>query len=174
MQVVVGRLGRPHGVHGEFNVEVLTDDPQKRFSKGSTFTLEKSKKLLTVASVRFGNKKLYVRFEEVGDRTEAEKYKGDYLQLILQESEVPKSGNEFYDQQLIGLIAKDVNKNELGKVVEVVHAPLQDLLVVKALNNKEVLVPFVDQIVPQVEITEGWILITPPAGLFDDGAIEAR
>ena len=53
MDVVVGRLGRPHGVHGEISVEVRTDDPKNRFAIGSKITLKETNQVLTVAATRW-------------------------------------------------------------------------------------------------------------------------
>ena len=173
MQVVVGRLGRPHGVKGEINVEVLTDEPEKRFQTQTKLSIQNSQKSLTVKSARASQKKLLVTFEEIQDRTQAEEYKGQYLTLDLEESEIPTDGDEFYDQQLIGLKAKDNNQTVLGEVIDVIHGSAQDLLVIRTPDNKEVLVPFVDEIVPEVNISEKTMIITPPKGLFDDEVIEA-
>ena len=174
MQVVVGRLGRPHGVKGEINVEVLTDKPEKRFSPQAKLLIQDSQKFLTIKSVRASQKQLLVSFEEIRDRTQAEEYKGLYLTLELDDSEIPVTGNEFYDQQLIGLKAYDKKQIILGEVTGVIHGSAQDLLVIKTPENKEVLVPFVDEIVPEVNIAEKILLITPPDGLFNGEAIEAK
>lgn len=174
MQVVVGRLGRPHGVKGEINVEVLTDKPEIRFAVGNKLKLEKKEEFITVKSIKIGNKKLLVNFLEITDRDQAQEYKGTYLTFDLDESEIPQTGDEFYDEQLIGLIAIDQNNLPLGKVVDVIHRTAQDLLVIKTTEGKEVLVPFVDELVPEINLEQKQILITPPKGLFDDEAIEAR
>jgi len=174
MQVVVGRLGRPHGVKGEINVEVLTDDPEIRFAVGNKLKLEKKDEFITVKTLRIGNKKLLVNFVEITDRTQAEEYKGNYLTLDLDESEIPQTGDEFYDEQLIGLTAINNSSSPLGVVIDVIHGTAQDLLVIKTTEGEEVLVPFVDEIVPEINVEQKHILITPPKGLFDDEAIEAR
>jgi 16S rRNA processing protein RimM len=174
MQVVVGRLGRPHGVKGEINVEVLTDNPEKRFSVGSKLIIQNKNKELTVKTMRLHTKKLLVFFEEIPDRNLAEEHKGSYLTVELDESEIPQDGDEFYDEQLIGLTAINNSNSPLGVVVDVIHGTAQDLLVIKTPDKKDVLVPFVDEIVPTIDLAKKQILITPPKGLFDDEAIEAR
>jgi len=174
MQVVVGRLGRPHGVKGEINVEVLTDDPQKRFSVGSKLIIQNKNKELTVKTMRLHTKKLLVFFEEIPDRNLAEEYKGSYLAVELDESEIPKDGDEFYDDQLIGLSAFSQERELFGEVIDIIHGTAQDLLVIKTPENTDVLVPFVDEIVPTIDLAKKEIILTPPSGLFDDSAIEAR
>jgi 16S rRNA processing protein RimM len=174
MQVVVGRLGRPHGVKGEINVEVLTDEPEKRFLKGIKLTLQNQNKELTVASARVHTKKLLVTFEEISDRNLAEDLKGCYLVVELDNSEIPQAGDAFYEDQLIGLTAVSQNDEVLGEVIEVIYRTAQDLLVIKTLDNREILVPFVDEIVPKVDLTQKRIVLNPPKGLFDEAAIEAK
>ena len=68
MDLVVGRLGRPHGVHGEISVEVRTDEPETRFAKGSKLSIKESNKQLTVFSSRWHQEKMLVKFEEITDR----------------------------------------------------------------------------------------------------------
>jgi 16S rRNA processing protein RimM len=174
MQVVVGRLGRPHGVKGEINIEVLTDDPQKRFSVGSKLIIQNKNKELTVKTMRLHTKKLLVFFEEIPDRNLAEEYKGSYLAIELDESEIPQDGDEFYDDQLIGLSAFSQKRELFGEVVDIIHGTAQDLLVIKTPDKTDVLVPFVDEIVPTIDLAKKEIILTPPNGLFDDSAIEAR
>lgn len=174
MQVVVGRLGRPHGVKGEINVEVLTDDPEKRFAKGSKLTIQNQNKQLTVNTARLHTNKLLVTFNEVPDRNIAEDLKGNYLVIELNESEIPQTGDEFYEDQLIGLSAVSENQELFGEVVEVIHRSAQDLLVIKTPDNQEVLVPFVDEIAPIIDLNKKIIVLNPPKGLFDGEAIEAK
>ncbi len=174
MQVVVGRLGRPHGVKGEINVEVLTDEPEKRFLKGIKLTLQNQNKELTVVSARVHTKKLLVTFEEISDRNLAEDLKGCYLVVELDDSEIPQAGDAFYEDQLIGLTAVSQKDEVLGEVIEVIYRTAQDLLVIKTLDNREILVPFVDEIVPKVDLTQKRIVLNPPKGLFDEEAIEAK
>ena len=174
MQVVVGRLGRPHGVKGEINVEVLTDDPEKRFAKGNKLTIQNQNKQLTVNTARLHTNKLLVTFNEVPDRNIAEDLKGNYLVIELNESEIPQTGDEFYEDQLIGLSAVSENKELFGEVIEVIHRSAQDLLVIKTPDNREVLVPFVDEIAPIIDLNKKIIVLNPPKGLFDDEAIEAK
>ena len=74
--------------------------------------------------------------------------------------------NAWYDHQLVGL---DVVRDDtvIGKVVRVDHLPAQDLLIVKA-NDDEIMVPFVEAIVPAVDVAAGRVIVTPPPGLFEE------
>jgi len=166
MQVTVGRIGRPHGVRGYVVVGVRTDEPELRFAPGSRLDTEPADVgPLTVAAVRSHSGELLVRFEGVSDRDAAGELRGTWL--IVDSSTVAPSDDpdEFYDHELIGLSVRTVDGAEVGVVEDVQH-PAQDLLVVRA-GTREILVPFVKAIVPDVDVANGTLVIDPPPGLID-------
>jgi 16S rRNA processing protein RimM len=165
MQLVVGRIGRPHGIRGELTVQVHTDDPDLRFAAGSVLATEPAGNgPLTVSSARWHSGRLLVRFAGYDDRTSAEDLRGTLL--VMDSAEVgPAAGpDEFHDYELIGLAVVTVTGESVGVVTDVLHQG-QDLLVVG-----EILVPFVAPIVPEVDVTAGRLVIDPPPGLLDLGA----
>lgn len=166
MQVDVGRIGKPHGIRGEVTVEVLTDVPQDRFAAGAAFVTEPAGRgPLTVATARWNKEILLLGFEEVLDRNQAEALRG--TRLVFETDSAPETDDDaWYEHQLIGLAAR-VGSEEVGKVVALTPMPAQDLLVVKTATGEEVLVPFVTEIVPEVNIEGGFIRLTPPGGLFE-------
>ncbi len=166
--MVVGRVGRPHGVRGDVAVEVRTDEPERRFASGSVLTADNGP--LTVASSRAHSGRLLVHFEGVDDRTAAERLRGLLLHTPIDPDERPADDDEFYDHQLVGASVVTVSGDAVGRVVEVVHLGGQDLLVVRPDSGGDVLVPFVTSIVPVVE--PGRLVIDPPDGLLqlDAGA----
>jgi 16S rRNA processing protein RimM len=166
--VVVGRIGRPHGVRGDVSVEVRTDEPERRFAPGSVMTTDLGP--LTVASSRAHSGRLLVHFEGVDDRTAAERLRGVLLHTSIDPHEHPTDAEEFYDHQLLGANVDTVSGNRVGSVVEVVHLGGQDLIIVRADDGAEVMIPFVAAIVPVVE--PGRLVIDPPDGLLqlDAGA----
>jgi 16S rRNA processing protein RimM len=75
----------------------------------------------------------------------------------------------------VGLSVRLEDQTEIGKVKEVIHLPAQDLLAVLTADTREVLIPFVSEIVPVVDVDGGFITITPPLGLLnEEDAIEVR
>lgn len=175
MDVVVGRLGRPHGVHGEISVEVRTDDPENRFAIGAKITVKENNKKLTVASTRWHLSRLLIKFEEIQDRTQVDAVRGKLLVVEVDPNEATLENNEFYEFQLIDLEVFNTNNEKLGVVKEVLPGSAQALIVVKTLDNKEVMVPFVNQLVPEVDIKNKRVVINPPSGLFDEeNAEDAR
>nr|WP_241731883.1 ribosome maturation factor RimM [Microbacterium ginsengiterrae] len=168
----VGRLVKAHGLKGALKLELYTDNPERRFVPGAEFTLQVPeaspwhRKTVTVREYRVMNGNPVVFFEDVNDREGAEGLVRAIL-WIDQDADEPED-NAWYDHQLVGLDAV-IDGEPIGKLVRVEHLPAQDLLIVKtARDAREVMVPFVEAIVPSVDIAAGRVTLTPPAGLFDE------
>ena len=169
MQLVVGRIGRPHGVRGELTVEVRTDSPELRFAPGSSLSTDPAAAgPLVIDDARWHSGKLLLSFAGVHDRDAAEALRNVRLVVDVPDDETPDDPEEFYDHQLVGLAAVAPDGAALGTVADVLHLPSQELLAVTTPDGREVLVPFVREIVPEVDVTGGRVLVTPPPGLFDD------
>ena len=175
MDLVVGRLGRPHGVHGEISVEVRTDEPELRFAKGSKLSVKESNNQLTVLSSRWHQEKMLVKFEEITDRDLANEIKGKTLTIKIDPNSIETKKDQYYEFQLAGLKVIDKNGKTLGQIKEVITNLAQDLLVVETVDKREVLVPFVKQIVTTVDLDKKIVIMDPPTGLFDEeNAIDAN
>lgn len=168
----VGRLTKPHGLKGGLKVELYTDNPDERFAPGAEFHLQVPEdsqwfgQRLTVRELRWFNGSPVAFFAEVTDRTAAESIVRAILWIDQATVEQSVEENAWYDHQLVGL---EVRRGEqlLGTVSEVQHLPAQDLLAVKT-EGGTVLVPFVEAIVPSVDLDAGIVMVTPPAGLFEE------
>ncbi|MEO5653771.1 MAG: ribosome maturation factor RimM [Marmoricola sp.] len=161
--VVVGRIGRAHGLKGEVLVEPRTDEPVRRFAAGAT--LRAGAGTLTVESSRNHSGRLVVRFVEVGDRDAAEAARGTELSCLVSPDERPADPEEFYDHQLVGLQVETVQGEPVGELLRVEHGAAQDLLVIAA-PGREVLFPFVSQLVPEVDLAGGRIVIDDRPGIL--------
>ena len=174
-QLRVGRLVKAHGLKGALKLELYTDNPERRFVPGAEFTLQVPEaspwhgKTVTVREYRVMNGNPVVFFTGVDDRTAAEGLVRAILWIDQDASEV--EDNAWFDHQLVGL---DVVRDDVvvGRVVRVDHFPAQDLLIVNAVSGadaaQEIMVPFVEAIVPTVDIAAGRVIVTPPAGLFEE------
>jgi len=145
--VVVGRIGRAHGIKGEVSVEPRTDEPERRFAVGSVLERSASDGVLasgafTVVGTRWHQGRLLVRFAEFADRTAAEAARGTWLQVETDPEAAPADPEEFYDHQLVGLRVEDQSGQLRGTVTSVIHGAAQDLLAINA-DGREVLVPCV-------------------------------
>ncbi|MEU6722632.1 ribosome maturation factor RimM [Nonomuraea wenchangensis] len=166
MQLVVGRIGRPHGVRGEVTVEVRTDEPGRRFAVGTSIATDPAGSgPLVVAGRRWHKGILLVTFEGVTDRDVAEDLRG--TMLVIDSADVEPTGDpdEFHDHQLIGLAVETVAGEPVGEVEDVLHHG-QDLLVVRREGREEALIPFVKALVPEVDLAGGRLVVDPPEGLL--------
>jgi 16S rRNA processing protein RimM len=174
MRVIVGRVGRPHGIRGEVVIGVRTDEPDLRFAVGATLDVAEREEgpadsePLTVASARWHSGQLLVAFAGITDRTAATELTGSWLSV--DSSRLPEipDPDEFRDHQLIGLSVRTSAGDPVGVVADVLHHG-QDLLVVRGVagRDEEYLVPFVKAIVPEVDLPGGVVIIDPPPGLLD-------
>lgn len=184
MQVLVARIGKPHGIRGEVTVELFTDAPEERFAKGETLEIENftagtdaariaPSGELTVAASRWNKKILVVRFAEVTNRNDAEALRNTRLVF---NSEDAGEDEGFYEHDLVGLPVWDINDvpegelpsgDPIAKVAGLQTMPVQDLLLLELANGEEAMIPFVEELVPEVDLDEKFVLIDPPAGLLD-------
>jgi len=168
MQVVIGRIGRPHGIRGEVTVEVRTDSPDDRYAPGAVLLTDPAARgPLTVAAVRWHQGRMLLALEGVVDRNAAEALRDVILSAAVDDDDAPQDPDEFYDHQLIGLRAELADGSPLGDVVDVVHLPSQDLLSIIRPDSREVLVPFVIEFVPTIDVPGGRVVVTPPPGLLE-------
>jgi 16S rRNA processing protein RimM len=165
--LVVARIGRAHGVLGEATIEVRTDQPEDRFYVGSVLQTEPANLgPLKINSVRDHNGTLLLGFDGISDRNQIEKLRNV---LLLADIDIHAGSTEddFHVQELLGCLVTTNTGLELGPVVEIVNLPGQDLLAVEH-NGKNVLIPFVKAIVPEVDVINKKIKINPPEGLLNE------
>jgi 16S rRNA processing protein RimM len=131
MKLVVGRITRPHGVHGEVSVEVRTDEPDRRFAVGRVLPTDPAEAgPLTVDSLRWHSGRLLIQFAGVTDRNQAEELRGTWLTLDSAEAGPSGDPDEFHDAELIGLAVVTTAGQPVGRVTDVRHFG-QDLLVIE-------------------------------------------
>ena len=170
VEVIVGRVVKPHGVRGDVVVELHTDEPERRFAVGSSLTADELGRCLRVRATRRHSGRLVVNFEGVTTRDEAERLIGQTLTAQVQDDESPEDDAEFYDRQLVGLQAKLPDGRIVGQVTDVIHGPAQDALVINT-DAGERLVPFVDALVPSIDVPGGYVTIADLPGLLDDTGV---
>ena len=173
MQVVVGRIGRAHGVRGEVAVEVRTDEPDRRFAEGAVLATDPSARgPLTVVATRWHQGRLLVRFTGIDDRTQAETLRATVLVVDVDEADRLSDPDEFYDHQLIGLNAVTTDGRAVGAVTDVLHLPAQDVLAIERADGVEVLVPFVADLVPRIDLDARVVAVVARPGLLDPETLD--
>lgn len=166
MDLQVARIGKPHGIRGEVTVQLFTDAPEERFEPGAVFRVEpEAQGPLTVSSARWNKDILVLGFEEVPDRNAAELLRG--VKLFIESEETADDDEDaWYEHELVGLEAR-VGDEVVGKVSALRTLTVQDLLIIERADGEEILVPFVEEIVPEVDVEAGFIVLNPPEGLLE-------
>ncbi|MGC5584032.1 ribosome maturation factor RimM [Ornithinimicrobium sp. W1679] len=167
-ELVAARIGRPHGLRGEVTVQVHTDEPERRFVPGAEFTTDPpGAGPLRLRSVRIHQGTYLLGFEGHPDRTAAESLRG--TRLLVDDLD-DDAGNEdsWREEDLVGLAAVLTDGTAVGTVTALHLRPVQDLLEVDTGRGR-VLVPFVEELVPEVDEEAGRVVLDPPPGLLELG-----
>ena len=169
--VIVGRVRKPQGIHGELLVESLTDAPDAVFAAGRRVLIgtvdgdpDPDGATLTLRRARPFKGGFIVGFEELSDRAAAETWRGRYL--LLPQDELPElRPDEVYQHDLLGMRVHDDAAGELGTVSAVFDLPSGLTLEVSGANGS-VLLPYRPEIIRVVDVGERVVRIAAPPGLF--------
>lgn len=166
-RIRVGKIGAAHGIRGEVRVFVQTEDPLAIRSYGELEDEEGARKF-EIASARAANGHLVVRFKGIDDRNAAEKL--THTQLFVPRARLPqkKEDGVFYHADLIGLRVETKTGEVLGEVIGVPNYGAGDLLEIRPASGASLLIPFIDEFVPVVDVKGGRIVADPPHGLFEE------
>lgn len=174
----MGTIVAPRGLKGELRVKPFTDDPKRFFDLKELYLLhpQKGALLYSIKSVRLavpphppraGEKaqQLLLVLEGLEDRTAAEKIVGCDLAVPLQEAKELAS-DSYFVHQIIGLVVEDGEGKPLGKVVDVFSTAAHDIYVVRRAD-REWYLPAVKEIIRQMDLAKGKMIIAPPPGLLE-------
>ena len=166
----IGEIVAPQGLKGDIRIKPSSEFPE-RFTQPGKRWIQKANELPTEIKLIKGTlipgKSIYIiSIEGVSNRSSAEKIIG--WNLVIQSDSRPQlDDDEYHYLDLIGLEARiGAQKTLIGHVTDLVNGG-NDLLEIKLIEGKKVLVPFVKEIVPEIEIKEKWLLLTPPPGLLE-------
>jgi len=169
--LIVGRVRKPHGVHGEVLVEIVTDFPERmqpgvRFGLGSEGGPEE---FFEVHHVRYHKRCWLLGVVGLRTRDAVEPWRGRFLFLPEQAlDELPEG--YYYEHHLVGLEVRSPGGEALGTVTALDEGPGQTRLVVRR-GRREFLVPWVPEIVRGVDLDAGTLTVDAPPGLLDDDAL---
>ena len=171
--LIVGLITSPQGINGKVKVKSLSDF-EERFTKSGKRWVQKENGAIRELELTSGFKKpgkesFIITFKGINNRKQAEDLKEH--KILVKIDAIPQlKKEEFHLTELVNLKVKIQENNQLkviGKVVNLENEK-NNLLVINLLqNNKEVLIPFVKEIVPVVDIQNKFIIITPPTGLLE-------
>ena len=160
MKLNVGRIGKAHGILGEATIEVRTDEAEDRFAIGAVLETDNHGNLI-VASARVHNGILLLGFQGIQNRNTIEALRNELLYADVDIQAPGIDEDDYHVLQLIGCTAYLVDGDEFGIVTDVLNLPGQDVLVIKNAES-EVLIPFVHQLVPVVDVKAKRMTIIPP------------
>jgi 16S rRNA processing protein RimM len=164
--LVVGKVRRPHGVHGEVVAEIYTDFPERLSPKKAIYLGEKHGKLF-IASQRPHNEGLLLGFKGVTTPEQAGRYRNQILSIAASEaSELPEG--EFYFHKLLDLEVVDEAGNPLGTLTEILETGANDVYVVTASAGRELLLPAIPEVVLDVDLDAKTMKVRLLPGLVDE------
>jgi 16S rRNA processing protein RimM len=164
--VVVGKVTKAHGLQGEVAVLVFSDNPD-RFEPGSVMFFEDGREVRVRASRPNGGRML-VTFDGVANRNAAELLRG--LTLVVPRSSLPElPPGEFWPHQLEGCVVVTESGRRVGAITDVVANPAQDLWVTVDEAGTEIMVPAIREVVVDVDVAAGRVLVRDIPGLTVPG-----
>ncbi|MER3521611.1 MAG: 16S rRNA processing protein RimM [Acidimicrobiia bacterium] len=162
--LLVALVHRPHGVKGEVSVELVGENPG-RLSPGSRLVAVRENVIyleeVVVSASRIHRGRYIVRFSGFETRDEAETLRG--VALCISEKDTRPHDHQVWIKDLYGLTVVDTK----GRVLGVLTYPAQDVLEINTPAGRRLL-PFVEQLVPNVDLDAGRIVVNPPLGVFDE------
>lgn len=163
----VGKIVNTHGIRGEVKVKRISDF-EERFSIGEKVYIETEKESipLTIAAHRVHKGFDLIQFEEWHHINDAEKYKGSMLQINkAQLTELDE--HEFYYYEIIGCDVFTQDNAHIGKIKEILSPGANDVWVIQRHGKKDALIPYIEQVVKEIDVENKWVKIEPMEGLLD-------
>jgi 16S rRNA processing protein RimM len=157
---VVGRLGRPHGLDGHIGLYVDEDD-LVHFEPGKTVFVEE--RPYVVGAIRRADRGHHLKLNGVDSRVAAEAIRGNDV-MAAERRELGE--NEYWPEDLVGLSARDPDGNDIGTVSSLVTGGAQDRLVIES-EGTSFEVPFVADLVPEVDVIGGFVVVNMIEGLIE-------
>ena len=167
--ISIGKILNFHGIKGEVKVGYTAGKENQLKGVKNLYAIKNFEKIpLTVESIRFHKNIALIKFKELNSVNDVIELKGTFLKAPKDETANYLEDNEFYIDDLVGLGAYDSNGNHIGAIQGVLNVKEEDLLSVKTHEGKEHLIPFVKELVPEVNIKEKKVIINEIPGLIDN------
>ena len=169
MRLKVGKILNTNSLKGEVKVISSTDFEEQRFEKGTELLITRGNQVVkevTVESYRTHKNNLLVKFVGIDSIEEAEKLKN--LQIKIDSDNIGElEENEFYFHEIIGCEVFDENGKSLGEISEILTPGANDVWVIKSQNGKEILIPYIEDVVKKIDVENKKIDIEVMEGLID-------
>jgi 16S rRNA processing protein RimM len=171
--LIVGLITSCHGINGQVKVKSLSDFDERFLNPGMRW-LQKDNELpskieLTSGYKQPGKETFIIKLKGINTRNNAEQLKN--YKILVETNKLPKlKKEEFHLLELVNLQVKILENDELkiiGKVLDLENEKNNLLIIELFKNQKKVLIPFVKEIVPVVDIKNNFLIIDPPKGLLE-------
>lgn len=162
--VSIARILAPHGIHGELKAQILTDFPE-RFSRLKQVHVGPEHRSFAVHSTRRHQRHLLLKLANVDTIEQAEALRGQLIEVPLGEA-VPLAEAEYYWHEVIGLEVHTADGRALGRIDDILRTGSNDVYVVCA-GRREILIPAIDDVVKEIDVARGRMVIEPMPGLLE-------
>jgi 16S rRNA processing protein RimM len=161
--LAVGRIVRPWGVRGELKVEILTEDPA-RFERLETVYVGLQFVPYRLERSRLHHRAVLLKLVGCDDRNAAEALRGSLVQVAIEDA-LPLEEGEYWIYQILGLEVYTLEGELLGVVKEVLETGANDVFAVRGRRGREILVPALKDVVLDIDLVAGRLLVELPEGL---------
>lgn len=160
--VLIGKLGRPHGIKGEIMMQIISDIPQ-HLRQGRKVFLGKDKQEFTITNVRPKNTALLISFENMNNPEDVRKLTNQNVFVAVKDLP-PLPVGTYYHHQLIGLSVMEADQL-IGVIEDILITGANDVYVVRETNGKELLIPAIDSVILDIHLQEHRMDVVIPEGL---------
>ncbi len=163
----LGQIRKPHGLNGELNIFIESDNPERYLKIEFIFLEESGQKVpYKIEELRYSGKNYYLKLEGINSALEASGFSGKDVFLPVEFLPKIEDNTKFYFHEIIGFDAIDDVKGYFGKIHNVLEYPNQVLLQILH-EGKEILIPINDEFIKSVDRKENKLFTKTPEGLID-------
>ncbi|MBW8009731.1 MAG: 16S rRNA processing protein RimM [Chloroflexi bacterium] len=162
--LAVGKLHRPHGLHGEILMGIQTDFPERLQPEGTVF-IGDEKEPITIRSSRPHSKGLLISFNDYESRDQVAELRNQMV-FVRTADRPPLPEGVYYHHQLIGLQVITDQGKELGVLAEILETGANDVYLVRVKGGKDILLPAIDEVIKHIDLQSGKVLVHLIPGLL--------
>lgn len=163
--LAVGQLRRPHGLRGEMTMVLYTEFPE-RLQPGEQVFIGERHKPVKISRQRWHRDMLLIAFEEYPDRNSIEVLRNQTVYVSVDQlPELPEG--EFYQYELVDLQVFTDEGVHIGNVVEILETGANDVLILETEGEQEILLPYIDEVVREIDLDRGIITVHLIPGLLE-------
>lgn len=162
----VGKIVKTHGIRGEVRVLATTDFTVERFAVGNTLYLQtKTEPLaLEIEKARQHKGMMLVKFKGYDNINDVEHFR-DHELMVSAADQQPLADGQYYYHQIIGLTVETLDGRILGKIKEILAPGANDVWVVERSGKPDLLLPVIDDVVKEVDLTNKLVKVELMEGL---------